>query len=343
MVSMQSFIQKYKPYYIDDFYFDAAKKQVIQTLLLDLKTNMLFVGEAATGKTTFLYALIRESYGLGPQEKCGEHDVLFINNLKEQQGISYFRNEMKTFCQTRSVGRKKIIVIDDIETIHQQCQQVLCNYIDKYSGNIQFLFTCGNQQKIIENIQSRVQILHLEPPERRHLEGLYRRIVEREGLAGRIGEAEAEAVERFVVDLSQNSLRELVNILEKMGVFFGSSDEPISLAELRNLFQSRIQTSFQELIGMLRRNDVQAGIRCMLGIIANGYSIVDIFDAFFKFAKTTDLLNEAEKYATIEVLCRYITIIHTVHEETIEIVLFTNAMSKVLGNSKVVLTKGVGI
>jgi len=346
---MQSFIQKYKPYYIDDFYFDTAKKQVIKSLLLDLKTNMLFVGEAATGKTTFLYALLRESYGLGPHDRCGEHDVLFINNLKEQQGISYFRNEMKTFCQTRSVGRKKMIVIDDIETIHQQCQQVLCNYIDKYSGNIQFLFTCGNQQKIIENIQSRVQILLLEPPERQHLEGLYRRMIKEERLASRVAEGEAEVVERFVVDLAQNSLRELVNILEKMGVFFGSpgpsSDgekEPITLKQLQDLFQTRIQTSFQELIGVLRRNELHEGIQCMLGIVANGYSIVDIFDAFFKFVKGTDLLNEGEKYDTIKVLCQYITIIHTVHEETIEIILFTNALSKVLGNYKVVLTKDIG-
>jgi len=190
-----------------------------------------------------------------------------------------------------------------------------------------------------------VQILALEPPERRHLEGLYRRMMEAEGLRGRIGKGEAEAVERFVVDLAQNSLRELVNILEKMGVFFGSGENvssTIRLADIQDLFHTRIQTSFQELIGVLRGGDLHGGIRRMLGIVANGYSMVDIFDAFFKFVKGSPLLNEGEKYAAIEILCRYITILHTVHEETIEIVLFTNALAKVLcTDSKVLCTDNV--
>jgi len=329
-VLLSSFIQKYKPYYVDDFCIDVAKKRVIQTLLAKSKANLLLVGTTATGKTTFLYALIREYYGLGPQDKCSEQDVLFINNLKEQQGISYFRNEMKTFCQTRLVhprGCKKMIVIDDMDTIHQQCQQVLCNYIDKYSGNIQFVFSCSNAQKIIENVQSRVQIVGLEPPTRGHLEQLYRRIVEEEGLQGRMD----VGVESFVLDLAQGSLREVINIMEKVVVFFGLEETGlITEAECRDLFLTRIQTSFQALLVEVRKGGLQEGIELMLQIVSNGYSIVDIFDAFFKFVKGTDLLSETEKYEAVRILCQYITIIHTMHEEKIEIVLFVNGLYKLL-------------
>ena len=318
----ESFIQKYKPYYIDDFYFEPEKKDLIKTLLLETKSNMLFVGGLATGKTTFLYALIRHSYDLGCHDKFQENEVLFINNLKEQQGISYFRNDMKTFCQTRSNHcRKKMIVIDDMDLIHQQCQQVLCNYIDKYSSNVQFIFSCSNQQKIIENIQSRVQIIALNPPKREHVEQLYRRIVKDEGLT-----IEDPGVGSFLVDLSQQSLREMINIMEKMVVYYGS-DAPTQVNEL---FKTRIHNRFQELVLFLRQGQLVQGVQLMRGIVANGYSLVDIFDAFFKFIKGTEELSEPQKYSCFQLLCRYITIIHTMHEETIEIVLFTNALFKIL-------------
>ena len=45
-----------------------------------------------------------------------DNDILIINSLKEQ-GIQYYRSEVKTFCQTRCSipNKKKIIVLDDID------------------------------------------------------------------------------------------------------------------------------------------------------------------------------------------------------------------------------------
>ena len=63
-----------------------------------------------------------------------------INTLKEQ-GISYYRSEVKIFCQTSSLfkDKKKILVLDDIDIINEQSQQVFRNCIDKYSNNVIFL------------------------------------------------------------------------------------------------------------------------------------------------------------------------------------------------------------
>jgi len=130
----------------------------------------------------------------------------------------------------------------------------------------------------------------------------------------------------FLVDLSQQSLREMINIMEKMVVYYGS-DAPTQVNEL---FKTRIHNRFQELVLFLRQGHLVQGIQLMRGIVANGYSLVDIFDAFFKFIKGTEELSEPEKYSCSQLLCRYITIIHTMHEETIEIVLFTNALYKIL-------------
>ena len=90
--------------------------------------------------------------------------MLYINSLKEQ-GIQYYRNEVKTFCQTASSvnGKKKFIVLDDIDLINDQSQQVFRNCIDKYSHNVHFLSSCSNIQKVIDSIQSRCTIVKIKP------------------------------------------------------------------------------------------------------------------------------------------------------------------------------------
>jgi DNA polymerase III delta prime subunit len=120
-----TFITKYKPYYIDDFYLDNNLISVLKTFIELDQLNLLFVGTASSGKTSLLYALIREYYKLDKDSSLPENNILFINNLKEQ-GIQYFRNEMKTFCQTHSsiYGKKKMVIIDDLDNINEQSQQV---------------------------------------------------------------------------------------------------------------------------------------------------------------------------------------------------------------------------
>lgn len=103
-----TFISRYKPYYISDFYYNERFQFVLKTLFEINSLNILFVGSPSSGKSTLLYSIIREYYGLSKESSLPENNILHINNLKEQ-GINYFRNEMKCFCKSRSTifGKKK--------------------------------------------------------------------------------------------------------------------------------------------------------------------------------------------------------------------------------------------
>jgi len=104
-------ITKYKPYFIKNFTNESSFLNTINSLIEFDNLNVLFIGGISSGKTTLLNCLAREYYGLSEKQSIPENNTLFINNLKEQ-GIHYFRNEMKTFCQSRSAiyGKKKISV-----------------------------------------------------------------------------------------------------------------------------------------------------------------------------------------------------------------------------------------
>ena len=140
------------------------------------KLNIMLIGNMACGKTSLLNTLIREYYN-GNSQKEYDENVLYINSLKEQ-GINYYRTDVKTFCQTCSniKGKKKIVVLDDIDLINEQSQQVFRNCIDKYSHNVHFISSCSNIQKVIESLQSRLTILRVQPLKREDLKTVINKI-----------------------------------------------------------------------------------------------------------------------------------------------------------------------
>lgn len=317
----QTFITKYKPYFIKDFYLDQEFEFVLKTLFEIDDLNMLFIGAPNSGKTTFLYAMIRQYYGLEKTASIPESNILFINNLKEQ-GIQFFRSEMKTFCRSKSTiyGRKKLIVIDDMDLINEQSQQVFRNYIDKYKHNINFIAVCSNIQKIIESIQSRVHIMHIPNLKQENMVHIMDRIIEAEGLS-----VDA-AAKQYLVKNSGNSIRNIINNLEKIYIL----GEPVDLALCEKLCSNINMFQFEEYMRRLLTKDVKSATKILYDIYDFGYSVIDILDYFFYFMKMTELLSEDQKYNIIPIVCKYTTIFHSIHEDSIELALFTNEVYRVI-------------
>ena len=251
---------------------------------------------------------------------------MFINNLKEQ-GIQFFRTEMKTFCQSKSniLNKKKIIVIDDIDTINEQSQQVFRNYIDKYSKNIHFISVCSNIQKVNESLQSRLHILKINQVNRTNLEMTMNKIIKKENISI------DNDVKEFLLNVSDNSIRILINHLEKIYLLM----QPINI-ELSNKLCSNISyAKFDDYIIKLKLRDLNGAIRILYEIYDYGYSVIDILDYFFTFVKFTKNLEENQKYRILPFLCKYITIFNKVHEDVIELAFFTNnLMNEVFSEGK---------
>lgn len=317
----QTFITKYKPYFVSDFSTDDNFRVVLRTLLEIDNLNVLFVGNTSTGKTTLLYAIIREYYGLRADESMPENNILHVNNLKEQ-GINYYRNEMKTFCRSSSniYGKKKLIIVDDLDMINEQSQQVFRNYIDKYQNNVNFIAVCTTIQKVIESIQSRLHMLSLSPPSPEYIQNLMNKIIAQEKI---IIDQESRD---YLLHISKNSIRNLIQYLEKIYIV----GEPITCELCQKICSHISSQKFEETITHLKNREMKPAIDIWFEIHDYGYSVIDILDYFFNFVKGTSLLREDEKYRIIPVICKYITIFHNMHEDIIELPLFLNNLCKVL-------------
>ena len=323
-----SFIYKYKPLILDEFDKDEELITILKTMIRIDSLNILLIGDLGCGKTSLINAIIHDYYS---DIKFGElnnykdnyknknnykDNILTINTLKEQ-GILYYRNEVKNFCQTKSsiYGKKKIILLDDFDHINEQSQQIFRSYIDKYSSNVHFIASCNQSQKVIDSIQSRLNIIKIKPLTNENISRIIDTISVKENLII------SNEIKQFIISISNHSIKLIINYLEKIKLI----GMPITIQLVTEICTNIPFTEFQKYILFCKKEkNLTQAIHILYELSDTGYSVIDILDNFFIFVKTTELLDEEEKYRIIPYICKYITIFHNVHEDEIELALFTN-------------------
>jgi DNA polymerase III delta prime subunit len=305
---------KYQPKKIDDFEFDENLKQLFINMVLMDNLSLMIIGNSGSGKTTLINVLIDEYYK-NINKNDINNNVMIINTLKEQ-GIQYYRNEVKTFCQIPSTikKKKKIIVLDDIDLINEQSQQVFRNCMDKYSHNVHFICSCINTQKVIESIQSRMINIKLTSLTKDNLKKIFNKIKNNEKF---IIDDDSE---NFILDISNNSIRILINYMEKIKLI----DTTIDFELVKKLCTNINFNEFNDFLQSCMENNLGKAVSIILNIFEKGFSVIDILDNFFIFIKMNSKLSETHKYELIKLLCKYITIFNNIHEDEIELCLFAN-------------------
>jgi len=317
------FIYKYQPVLLTDFEMDKDFFSLIQALINMDSLNILFVGDVGSGKTTIINAIVKNYFN----SNSYSDDVLSINSLKEQ-GITYYRTDVKTFCQTSCsiAGKKKIVILDDLDNINEQSQQVFRNCIDKYNNNVHFIASCCNTQKVIDSLQSRMNIIKIKAPSKDNLLTIIKRISTAENI-----KISKEATD-FILSISNNSIRILINYLEKFKLLECYIDINVAASICTNI-------AFQDFVTYTdlckNKQDFRSAIDLIYTLFDKGYSVMDILDSYFLFIKTTTMLTEDEKYKIIPLICKYITMFYNIHEDEIELALFTNNLITLFSKSNI--------
>ena len=144
-------VEKYRPSKIDDCILPKnlkeTFKQFVQTGELP---NFLFCGTAGVGKTTVAKALCNE---IGAE-------YLLING-SEESGIDVLRTKIKSFASTVSLtDAKKVVILDEADYLNpNSTQPALRAFIEEFSNNCRFIFTCNFKNRIIEPLHSRCSVI----------------------------------------------------------------------------------------------------------------------------------------------------------------------------------------
>jgi len=140
-------VEKYRPRKIDDVVLPESLKADFKTMVKNKQIpNLLLAGSPGIGKTTIAKALLEE---LG----C---DYIVINGSMNG-GIDSLRNEILNFASSVSLsGGKKYVILDEADYLTQATMAALRNFLEEYSSNCGFIFTCNLKNRIIDALKSRL-------------------------------------------------------------------------------------------------------------------------------------------------------------------------------------------
>jgi DNA polymerase III delta prime subunit len=144
-------VEKYRPQKIDECVLPEELKKTFHeyTAQGELPT-FLFCGSAGVGKTTVAKALCNE---IGAE-------FLFING-SEESGIDVLRTKIKSFASSVSLtDAKKVVILDEADYLNpNSTQPALRAFIEEFSANCRFIFTCNYKNRIIEPLHSRCAVI----------------------------------------------------------------------------------------------------------------------------------------------------------------------------------------
>ena len=144
-------VEKYRPQKIDDCVLpDSLKKTFHEYIAQGELPTFLFCGSAGVGKTTVAKALCNE---IGAE-------FLFING-SEESGIDVLRTKIKSFASSVSLtDAKKVVILDEADYLNpNSTQPALRAFIEEFSANCRFIFTCNYKNRIIEPLHSRCAVI----------------------------------------------------------------------------------------------------------------------------------------------------------------------------------------
>ena len=146
-------VEKYRPKTIDDCILPQSIKSTFKDFVKSGEIpNMLLSGPPGIGKTTVAKALCHE---LGV-------DYYVINGSDEGRFLDTVRTNAKNFASTVSLSsdaKHKIIIIDEADNTGNDVQLLLRAFIEEFSNNCRFIFTCNYKNKIIEPLHSRCSVI----------------------------------------------------------------------------------------------------------------------------------------------------------------------------------------
>ena len=249
-------VEKYRPRNISSCVLPAETKKIFIDFCNNEEIpNLLLCGTAGVGKTTVARALCNE---LGA-------DFILING-SEERNIDTLRVKIKQFASTVSLqGGPKIVILDEADYLNpQSTQPALRGFIEEFSKNCRFIFTCNYKNRIISPLHSRCSVIDftIEAIQKPQIANqIFQRILQI------LNDENIDYNEKVVVEVINKffpDFRRMLNEIQKYsasgkidsGILANLDDE--SLNELLGFIKGKEFSNMRKWVGMNIHNDPQA-------------------------------------------------------------------------------------
>jgi len=239
---MELLLNKYRPKSIDEINLNENTNKLLKHLIKLNQLNLLIVGSINSGKSSLVDIILNNIY-----LENSENNILYINLLKDQ-GLNYYKNNLKNFCDTLTNNNiKKTIVIEDLDIFNESIQNLFYNVINKYPS-INFIITTSNILKIHNSIIDLLEVIEIENIEINFLLTIANKINEKENL--NLQEIEL----KNLIKISNYSISNLINYFEKFRLLCNNKNK------LENLNSSIIYQNLINILNYVKKKNIKKQI-----------------------------------------------------------------------------------
>ena len=122
----------------------------------------------------------------------------------------------------------------------------------------------------------------------------------------------------------KEKIGQMISKMEKIYIY--QENQPINFTEIEQMTSNIKKEDMDNYIDYVKKKDLQNSIHMIQQMEEKGYSVIDILDHLYNYIKETTHLTETQKYNIIPLICKYITIFNKIHEDHIELAIFTNEL-----------------
>ena len=314
-----TFFDNYKPTNLSDINLNNETIELINIYLKNNKMLFLIHGPSLSGKTSLINILLKEYYNSSNYND----NIIYINLLKEQ-GINYFRNEIKNFCQIHNSSniKQKSIIIDDFDSLNELTQKILITYINKYN-NINFILSCSDLNKIVPSTRYLLEIIRIEHLDTMFLEKILNKVIKKTNMVLE------ENIKKKLLDDYNKNIPFFMNKVLEINIIFINSNYIIQKNNY-NFLDNNILININTYLNLCKNKKVKEANNLILELHNIGLSVIDILDNIIYYVKNINKnLNEEYRFKIIKLITNYINIFNNLHEDKIELLFLTNNIIKI--------------
>lgn len=314
----QLLINKYQPNTLKEFIGNDNTKTFLNSMINKSPVPFILLGTYGCGKSTYLDCFIND---YANHNSVKSNFIAFKISSCKEQGINFFKNEVKLFCQTQEANKniKKILAIDNIDQIPETSQHIIRFLIETYGKNILFIASATIIQKVIPSLQSHFITFYIEKPNNNDLLNYYYNISKNENV-----KITKEQI-RLIMQSTQKSIRKTINIIDKFKIL----NQEFSDNEIKEIAFDISYINFEKIICELKNNNIKEAISLFFEILNQGYSCIDIYEYFYIYIKNSNL-DENIKLNFVPIICKFISNYYLNFENKLDLIFFTNHLYKCL-------------
>lgn len=267
--------RKYRPKTLDDCIFpDHLYDTFAGWIEKGHVPDVVFYGSPGIGKTTIAKVLV---------ETIGSEWFKINGSLDGNKDT--LRTDIFQFASTVSLtdAGKKYVLIDEADGTTYDAQKALRGFIDEYGKNCGFIFTANFENKILEPIHSRVQMISFAIPKEERpalMEKTFKamvKILKAEGVA-----YDAKVLSQIVVD-NFPDIRRTINELQRIANQDGA---------INRVYGGLVEAEIENIFGWLSARDFPALRKWCAETSVEFHTLAKVmFDRSYDFVKNDSVAS----------------------------------------------------